>query len=191
VVYVQLQFPAAGRRDKIDARGLYRSSETLEQAVFSIGVTNNMAGVPAATSSGLARTNSKRRIVIIEFPCSFVKVDWDMDKFKLENPGRKGYHIAREGIEREMLAHPATMQGTVNGWMVEGAMLWYQAGSLGVLTPEAVKRATAAYWEVALGGDLLQEFIDKHCKVAEGLWVTTEYFTEQFNRFLIKETNQS
>jgi putative DNA primase/helicase len=156
--------------DAIAAREIFRKACTIATPRFCIGVTNQMPGLPKSFGPQNPVQNFKRRIRVLMLWGAFVEAGTDMDEYKAANPNRKAYYRQDPDLETEILTNH---KEAVLAWLVEGAMMWYKAGSIGAVEPDSVRLATKEYFDAAKPIDMLQQFIDSGCDVGEDKRVTT------------------
>lgn len=166
--------------DAIPARGIFKKACTISTPRFPIGVTNQMPSLPKSMGPNSNITHFKRRIRLLRLWASFVEAGTDMVQYMLDNPDRKEYYRQDPELEKTIIKDhlPAVLT-----WLVEGAMKWYEVGSIGAVEPESVRMATAEYFESVKPVDMLQQFIDSGCKVGDGLRVTTSAFFTEYSAF--------
>jgi len=106
-----------------------------------------------------------------------VDVDDDAAWYRLRVIPFPNSHAGKEDKSLKARLRSGPALAGVLAWAVEGARLWYGLGSRGLVTPEAIDKATRAQRDAL---DFVQSWLDEKCVMGPGLWVSNELLYQSY-----------
>lgn len=106
-----------------------------------------------------------------------VDVDDDAAWYRLRVIPFPNSHAGKEDKSLKARLRSGPALAGVLAWAVEGARLWYGLGSRGLVTPEAIDKATRAQRDAL---DFVQSWLDETCVMGPGLWVSNELLYQSY-----------
>jgi putative DNA primase/helicase len=106
-----------------------------------------------------------------------VDVDDDAAWYRLRVIPFPNSHAGKEDKSLKARLRSGPALSGVLAWAVKGAKMWYALGSRGLVTPEAIDKATRAQRDAL---DFVQSWLDETCVMGPGLWVSNELLYQSY-----------